>query len=414
MDAAAKGTIWMNKRELLAYVAAAAIALPGLLGCGSRPSELTVLDETDGDGEEESRCPPMEACTLRVFVENSGSMDGYMCPGAEFKDALKGYVSALEPHFKAVELCYINSRIIPRPGNLKAFIAELTPGSFRQAGGDRTNTDIGQLFETIVGEASDSVVCLFVSDCILDVGGSSADHFYDKQIDVTRALRHFVEAGDNAVQVLRLVSRFQGTYYAQDGNTPLDALRPYYLWAFGRTGQMVEMNRLSPPSDILHGVDGQALFSKRRQVPCQVLSKFGGEAKGVRPTKGGDFELVVKADFSQLPLPEAALAQLAEGWEAVGEDVRVTAVTPLPPGSGFTHALTITVPNKKGRWTVSICPVYTNDVPDWVEAANDDTGTDIANHLNQTTGIKYILAGVAEAYKLETPLASVEFNVEIK
>lgn len=410
MCAAAKRTIWMNKRNLLAYVAAAAIALPGLLACGGKPSELTA------DAEEVPSLvfTPTKACTLRVFVENSGSMDGYMCLGAEFKDALKWYVSALEPHFRAVELYYINSSIIPCPGNLKAFIAGLTPESFRQAGGNRANTDIGQLFEAVVGEASDSVVCLFVSDCILDVGGSSANHFFQKQIDVTNAVRNFVGAGDNAVQVLRLVSRFQGTYYAQDGNTQLDAQRPYYLWAFGSAGQMVQMNQLSPPSGILHGIAGQALFSKRRQVPCQVLSKFGGVAKGVHPTKEGDFELVVRADFSQLPLPEATLAQLAEGWEGVRTDVQVTAVKPLPPGSGFTHALTLTVPNKKGLWTVRICPVYTNDVPDWVEAANDDSGTDIANHLNQTTGIKYILAGVAEAYKQETPLASVEFNVEIK
>ena len=30
---------------------------------------------------------------LEVFIENSGSMDGYMCTGSELKDAVYSYVS---------------------------------------------------------------------------------------------------------------------------------------------------------------------------------------------------------------------------------------------------------------------------------------------------------------------------------
>ena len=32
---------------------------------------------------------------LKVYIENSGSMDGYMCEGSELKDAVYDYISSL-------------------------------------------------------------------------------------------------------------------------------------------------------------------------------------------------------------------------------------------------------------------------------------------------------------------------------
>ena len=33
--------------------------------------------------------------TIKVFLENSGSMDGYMCDGSDLKDAMYAYLSDL-------------------------------------------------------------------------------------------------------------------------------------------------------------------------------------------------------------------------------------------------------------------------------------------------------------------------------
>lgn len=38
-------------------------------------------------------------------------------------------------------------------------------------------------------------------------------------------------------------------------------------------------------------------------------------------------------------------------------------------------------------------------MPDWVIESNDDSGIDINDNLNKTTGIKYLINGVADAYK---------------
>ena len=49
-------------------------------------------------------------------------MDGYMCDGAELKDAIYGYVSKLNSFSDTTELNYINSQIIPYKKGLKSFI----------------------------------------------------------------------------------------------------------------------------------------------------------------------------------------------------------------------------------------------------------------------------------------------------
>lgn len=48
---------------------------------------------------------------MKVYIENSGSMDGYMRQKSEFKDAVKSYVNALDLQVDTTELYYINTQI---------------------------------------------------------------------------------------------------------------------------------------------------------------------------------------------------------------------------------------------------------------------------------------------------------------
>ena len=44
---------------------------------------------------------------LKVYIENSGSMDGYMCDGSQLKDAIFDYVSDLSTCVDTTQLYYI-------------------------------------------------------------------------------------------------------------------------------------------------------------------------------------------------------------------------------------------------------------------------------------------------------------------
>lgn len=48
----------------------------------------------------------------------------------------------------------------------------------------------------------------------------------------------------------------------------------------------------------------------------------------------------------------------------------------------------------------------------WVEESNDDTGDNIEENLDKTTGIKYLIKGVAEAYKNSNVCCKFKFDVK--
>ena len=56
---------------------------------------------------------PSQNPLLKVFIENSGSMDGYMCDGSQLKDAIYDYISDINMVSSKSKLYYINSMLIP-------------------------------------------------------------------------------------------------------------------------------------------------------------------------------------------------------------------------------------------------------------------------------------------------------------
>ena len=59
--------------------------------------------------------------------------------------------------------------------------------------------------------------------------------------------------------------------------------------------------------------------------------------------------------------------------------------------------------------TISFAPPA---MPTWVDEVNDDSGSDIRKNMNKTTGIKYLIKGVSDAYKDCTNLATIDFRIK--
>ena len=143
---------------LLFYIAV--ILLAAVTGCRHDKIEVSASPMA-------SAIPSQDPC-LKVFIENSGSMDGYMCDGSQLKDVVYDYISDINRVSTKTELYYINSMLIPYTGNLTNYIKALNPAAFKNAGGNRSNTDLGDLIADVLNEVNDTTVCIFVSDCILD------------------------------------------------------------------------------------------------------------------------------------------------------------------------------------------------------------------------------------------------------
>ena len=78
--------------------------------------------------------------------------------------------------------------------------------------------------------------------------------------------------------------------------------------------------------------------------------------------------------------------------------------------SKFTHFLNFTIPN--GTQIAQDCLIFNSPkLPSWISESNDETGDNIHNNLDKTTGIKYLIQGVADAYKNENVCTKMNFNV---
>ena len=400
------GTYFL-KWSLTTFLLAIIICLN--LSCGGRNVVVT--------WKSEEVQMPSNNFKLKVFVENSGSMDGYMCAGAELKDAVYSYSSTLSSYADTTELHYINSKIIPYRDEMKSFISDLTPQKFRSAGGDRSNSDIAAMFEEILSKTDDNTVSIFVSDCILDVpNGDATKYFENRSIDIRNAFTKYLNKHtDLGVEIFRLESTFNGRYYYSSGSEVLnDTKRPYYMWVIGNKNILAYVNKEVPFSEIRHGVKNYLAFSTSSIVTFEITNIYG-MAKGNQcictKNRQGEYEFLIKTNL-QFTLQESDILCSSANYTTLNFNVRVNGITEVSTSSQYTHVINMSINSRndiKGfAERIALKPMYT---PLWLEEANDDTGIEVKKNINKTTGIKYLIQGVADAYKKQQQLVKFDFEV---
>ena len=356
---------------------------------------------------------------LKIFIENSGSMDGYMCSGSELKDAVYSYASSLSSYADTTELNYINSKIIPYRYDMRRFIKDLDPYHFHVAGGNTSNSDIAAMFESVLNQTDDHTVSIFVSDCILDVpNGDSMDFFENRSIDIRNAFtKHLNKHSDLGVEIFRLESTFDGRYYYSAGSELLrNVKRPYYMWVIGNKNILAHLNKQVPPfTEIKHGIKNYFAFSTNSNIPFEITNTKN-IAKGNQcvPTKNsdGDYEFLIKTNLRKTLQGADVLANLSN-YATITSGIIVNGITELPnssSSSSFTHIINVIITNTSKSYAekITLKPLY---APSWLEEANDDTGKDVKKNMNKTTGIKYLVQGVADAYKKQEQLVDFKFVV---
>ena len=355
---------------------------------------------------------------LEVFIENSGSMDGYMCTGSELKDAVYSYASSLSSYADTTKLNYINSQIIPYRNDMKSFIRDLTPQKFKAAGGNRSNSDIAAMFENILKQTDDNTISIFISDCILDVSnGDAKDFFENRSIDIRNAFtKHLNKHTDLGVEIFCLESTFEGRYYYSTGSELLEKVkRPYYMWVIGNKNILAHLNQKVPPiKEVKHGIKNYFAFSTNSIIPFEITNTKGvAKGKQCIPTKNsdGDYEFLIKTNLRSTLQGTDVLSD-PSNYETITSGIMVNRVTEVPNSSSstFTHIVNVIITNTTKSYAerITLKPLY---APSWLEEANDDSGKDIRNNINKTTGIKYLVQGVADAYKKHEQLVDFKFVI---
>ena len=395
----------MNKKLLIPIVICTIIVIAVISTCVGGGSKIKLIWD--------AVLPPGEindSIELKVYVENSGSMDAYMCAGSDLKDAVFDYVSDLKRLTTSCSLYYINSKVIPYNGELNSYIKDLTPQSFAKAGGDRSNTDLRDMFEKIIRANGKQSVSVFVSDCILDIPENAIDFFGNCQVSIKNTFNEALSANpDLGVEIIKLDSKFEGYWYCGHNRELLrDVKRPYYIWVIGDQRYLADFNKKVPVENIIGGIKEYCAYAAPQIIPFDIT-------KSTYVTNhSGKINVEVLINLRGSLQSGTMCKNTALYKSANPAQVTVASVNEITDASNrYSHVVTLEIENPETLRSETLTFSYPH-LATWVSNSDDTTGANVKENLDRTTGLMALIKGVAEAYKNSTTYGSVSFELKNK
>ncbi len=389
----------------------------------------------------DSKSGPETAPAFAVYLENSGSMDGYVRGVTPFEDDVYQLLVDLGYAADTLALFYINSQPIPYAASTERFISKLEPAEFKQRGGNRSNSDLNQIFSTLLAQTAEQRATLLISDFILSLGqGNTEDLLNNQRISVYNTFRQQLEAQPLGTYIVKMRSDFTGNYYTKDDRPVYltGVRRPYYLWFTGPAATIAALPTLAKveqlpgfansytllPTDdddaplpfytVLNNTFKQGSFRTDRTASGRTgtgqnyvrgIEKVQASRRG---EPSGTFAFSVAVDLSEVTVDASYLADpnsyAVEGYQ-LDTVLALDAVNMLHPrdralAEGVaTHVLAFSTTN---RSYPDLRVTLQRKTPAWVTqtSTTDDTTikTNEATH-DQTFGLRYLVAGVEEAYR---------------
>lgn len=352
---------------------------------------------------------------VNVYIENSGSMDGYVKGQTEFEQIVYNYLVNLKLAKIAsnLNLYYINSRLLPQQDDVQDFIEKLEPSSFKAKGGNRGTSDISNMIGLIMEEMNDSTVSIFISDCIFSPGkGKDAGEYLNNQkIGIKNVVgQYFNDHPKLAVMGYRCLSSFDGYYYDKnDTGRPYKGKRPFYVWLFGTQGALnriqIEMQKNRYQLD---GVQNDYMvFAGGTTMPdsCYAVKRGSGKfalkksdpkhsIENLKADKNGKVRFSVEVNYAPFILSDSYLCDTSM-YVLNDPKYRVVAVERIKEYKKYSHVIHIEADRvHPSNLEIKLC----TGKPVWPEYYNDDEGTAISvSNADKTFGIKYMADGIAEA-----------------
>lgn len=397
----------MDKKKIIPVVLGG-LLLTAIVWSVVTPSNKVSLEVISNPTEFSTNVP--DSVALKVYVENSGSMDGYMCVGSQLKDAVFDYISEAKNMVRTCELYYINSDVIAYDGTLDAYIKDLNPLSFARAGGNRANTDLRQIFKAVLDAHKRNTISILVSDCILDIPEDARSFFGNCQVSIKNTFNEaLVKMPTLGVQVAQLESKFDGTWFCGNNSERLSGVkRPYYIWVIGDVRLLAKLNREAPLRNVIHGIKNYCAYAPVKKLPFDAVQK----SFVVNHSDVINVSLLV--DLSTT-LQDCDVAGNVGQYHSIHpEHVKVVSCTLVTEqGSKYSHVVNLEINSPRTLHDERLTFNYPYLAP-WVTTSNDDTGQNIKGNMAKTTGILYLVTGVAEAYKGYTSCGNFEFILRNK
>lgn len=347
---------------------------------------------------------------VKVFLENSGSMDGFMCDGSELKDDIYNYLTNVKDHASKMELYYINSETKRLDVPLSDYIRNLNSTSFQKAGGNRAFTNIPNLFSRVLESVTDNTIAVYISDCILDIPNHSApDYLHITQTDMHNAFADRIKKVNNlSVCIYQLQSTFNGFYFfPKGGSQKYSGKLPYYMFVIGTNEQLGNLRKNVSDSKITHGVKNYCAFAPSFTAPVALLqgSKLSRSIE-LNTMRNDKYKFQTEINLNMSLQNNDVITNPSNYTLSSSKEINIENISPISSkDTEYSHIIEYSIADKAFGSVVSLTQI---GVPSWVKTSNDKRGSSI--DANKTFGIEFLISGISEAFPNNT-LATFKLNI---
>jgi len=378
-----------------------------------------------------------KAAAYNFYIENSGSMYGYMGDNTAFDDVVLGLMTKINRYDEEINMFFVNDKIHPVQEKFQDFMDYLDPNSLRKLGNTRSSNIADVLKLVVEQQAEDEKAAIILSDFIFSISDHNnvRSELTDQKYGITNIIHNnrLKEKGLGFL-IMKFNSDFEGNYFRFDNTTvKLNNDRPYYVWVIDQQDriqnfvQKYEVNRLkefeedliiyssadkpSPYYSILKSTDGQGRFNlidRGGNQPIKAIKDIQYSTRGEKV-----FQFSLAFDASSLPVSEDYLSnpanyQLSSDMEDVFEIVEVKKVNNRNVSTndrGYqgsaTHYLVLSSTEiSAGKQQLDI--TLLKNLPAWIAESStiDDRNIGDSNEdLSKTFGFQDLMEGVAEDFK---------------
>ncbi len=183
---------------------------------------------------------------LRIYMENSGSMDGFVTLNTQFKNALGHLLAKADGYYDDTKLFFVNDDVYDAPicQDLNNFVLKLNTTSMKV--GHTGSTDLNKIFKLLLDRTNGDTVSVLVSDCVYDIDNVGNLLSAASSATTGTFMKAIRRAQDNkrefGVIILQMESLFQGTHYEGKLGMPYYGKRPYYFIFMGDKERLADLN----------------------------------------------------------------------------------------------------------------------------------------------------------------------------
>jgi len=431
----------MKKRTSIALLAIFTLTTL-FYSCGSRDERLGEIKSNNQQEKTKATPPTATISKVTFFIENSGSMLGYVKKANDYKNAIVSLSYFPEFDKSKKEFYFINGTNNPSKKSNFAFSLigsdpdllknNLNQNSFKQ-NGDSRYSDLTRMFEKALSCAKSGEISILISDCIYDVGEES-NPLTALKIETEKTKKVFrdrLTTENIQTIIIKAESQFEGNYYyaSKIGSQKLNQKRPYYILIFGDSKLLNKHFTEENISKKIAGYVSMARFMKidNIKIPYQTTNQ---NSKGTfrfdkmnknklinaeKDRNGQGFQFSIAVDYSSLPFPDIYYKS-KENYTPSGTYKIVDVYTPtkkIHDVISFNPSHLITIQTASSPYgTIELTLKYV--IPSWIAETNAETESGIVGDVKHTFGFKYLTDAITEAYQYKNKEQNIAtFKMEI-